>query len=129
MNNQQHLVEVVVGRILDKYNVSVSQDLSITDQAKVKSTVLDIQTEVDKFLENLDMDTVGKSINSSFNTSLLEKNLLGNKLSGVAPSNKQEMDTVETEDVTESSGYFERPASARVTRKRSPNMFVNRRRF
>ncbi len=128
MNNHQHLVEVVVGRILDKYNVNVSKDLSLTDQAKVKSTVVDIQTEVNKFLQNIDMDTVGKPMKTSFDSSNLEKSLLRKKLTDSANSPEKE-DSYEVNNgmSADSNDFYERPAV--ITRKHNPNSFVNRRRF
>ncbi|MBG9783322.1 hypothetical protein [Shouchella lehensis] len=128
MNNHQHLVEVVVGRILDKYNVNVSKDLSLNDQAKVKSTVVDIQSEVNKFLQSIDMDTVGKPAKTSFDSNSLEKSLLKGNLTNVGRS-REEQDSSEFGSGTsaESNDYFERPAM--ITRKRTPNSFVNRRRF
>lgn len=122
MNNHQHLVEVVVGRILDKYNVSPSQDLSFNDKSKVKNTVIDIQEEVDKFLKHQGMDTPEKPIKKPVETGQFKTDFLGSNLTKALPVKEKEVET----DVVEPTNYVNKPATARI--KYSPNAFINRRR-
>ncbi|TSB47109.1 hypothetical protein [Alkalicoccobacillus porphyridii] len=117
MKNQQDLIEVVVGKILDKHNVSMATDLSSRDKLKVKSTVLDIQTEVDKFLSSIDMDTVGGATDSLFEDRF--------KQSLTSRPSVQEEAIEDIED--DSTSYYEEPQVARIVR-RPVNKFNNRNR-
>ncbi|MDQ0208188.1 hypothetical protein [Alkalicoccobacillus murimartini] len=50
MDSHKQLIDVAVGRILNKYDVTPSKDLSVSEKNKVKQTVLSIQQEVEQFL-------------------------------------------------------------------------------
>ncbi|KYG34953.1 hypothetical protein [Alkalihalobacillus trypoxylicola] len=116
MKNQQKLVEVAVGRILDKHNVRSSNDLSLNDQAKVKSTVLGIQDEVNKFLQGLNLETVEASMDSQ---SFKRDN---------DRSSAKRVNTSESENQIPKVNFFDQP-TAKITRKYSNNHFFNQKRF
>ncbi|WP_100406838.1 hypothetical protein [Bacillus solitudinis] len=51
-NHEKQLIELVVGKVLDKHDVKPSKHLSKVEKAKIKDVVGNIQTEVERFLEN-----------------------------------------------------------------------------
>ncbi|MEN0643647.1 hypothetical protein MKY91_10865 [Alkalicoccobacillus gibsonii] len=119
MNNHQHLIEVVVGKILDKYDVNVDQTLTSTEKVKVKGTVLDIQAEVEKFLSNLDMDMPSLP---TLDTTLMTKSLT-NKLT----SKEAEVEESYVVERDPSTAYGE--PVAKIKQSKNSGRFVNRRKF
>ncbi|MCL7747163.1 hypothetical protein [Halalkalibacter alkaliphilus] len=51
-NYQQELMDIMVKKVLSKHNVKPVSDLSDEEKEKVKKVVGEIQSEVEKFLEN-----------------------------------------------------------------------------
>lgn len=119
MNNHQHLIEVVVGKILDKYDVNVDQTLTSTEKVKVKGTVLDIQAEVEKFLSNLDMDMPSLP---TLDTTLMTKSLT-DKLT----SKEAEVEESYVVERDPSTAYGE--PVAKIKQSKNSGRFVNRRKF
>ncbi|WP_088102436.1 hypothetical protein [Halalkalibacter urbisdiaboli] len=50
--HQKHLIDMVVGKVLNKHDVKPSEELSREQKEKIKEVVGNIQSEVERFLEN-----------------------------------------------------------------------------
>ncbi|KHF41807.1 hypothetical protein [Halalkalibacter okhensis] len=85
-NYQQELMDIMVKKVLSKHNVKPVSELSNEEKEKVKKVVGEIQSEVEKFLENQ-------------NKSISEEDFKENN----PPQNVQEKEPVQANPVIEES--------------------------
>lgn len=115
--NQQHLVEVLVGKVLEKHNVSSANDLSTTDKFKLKNTILNIQEEVNKFLSSADVEPVTIS-QEDLSNNRVRTNLIN------TVEDKDDSHEVKTPRSHSYYDYYDEPYVSVI--KRDPTHFVNK---